>query len=613
MQTHRGGVVAMVLTLALVAMGGPGLAGVWATAPASAQAGPWAVAPSPSPAGLMANQLNAVSCPSTGACTAVGLSSTPVGATALIETLGPDGWALTSAPQVAGPQVSGPYSDDLEGVSCASASSCVAVGYYQVKGGSQQTLVETLANGIWSVTTSPNRGSGDNQLASVSCPQPSACVAVGTYQSGGTTRTLAEELFGGSWVLTTSPNSGSGSNVLSDVSCPAVGACTAVGYFDNGTVDRALAETLSASVWAVTPVQDQGTGLNELNGISCPATGSCVSVGTYRTAAGVNQDLIETLAAGTWSVHHPSPDANGANNELTAVSCTALTSCMSVGHYNSKGVAQSLAIELAHGTWTVVQSPDKGTSTNQLVGVSCLAGAALECEGVGYYNDLISGFADVAAQALAETWSGGSWSLVPAADAMVSDVSANGVSCSAAGPCVAVGSYVNASGIREVFIEDLANGTWSMVPGQAQPHDEQPWWRVVPVGDVLYGRRVLCHRQDGSGADREALRGDVGGYSQSRPGHRLQPVERGFVRRGRLLRGRRVLLGGRRDAGADRNAGQWFVDFDPEPGVDCQCQLFGERFLFVAYHLRGGGLRLQRDRPTHADRDPGQRSMDRRQ
>ena len=276
---------------------------------------------------------------------------------------------------------------------------------------------------------------------------------------------MAEELFGGSWVLTTSPNSGSGSNVLSDVSCPAVGACTAVGYFDNGTVDRALAESLSASVWAVTPVQDQGTGLNELNGISCPATGSCVSVGTYRTAAGVNQDLIETLAAGTWSVHHPSPDANGANNELTAVSCTALTSCMAVGHYNSKGVAQSLAIELAHGTWTVVQSPDKGTSTNQLVGVSCPAGAALECEGVGYYNDLISGFADVAAQALAQTWSGGSWSLVPAADAMVSDVSANGVSCSAAGSCVAVGSYVNASGIREVFIEDLANGTWSMVPG----------------------------------------------------------------------------------------------------------------------------------------------------
>ena len=92
MQTHRGGVVAMVLTLALVAMGGPGLAGVWATAPAGAQAGTWAVAPSPSPAGLMANQLNAVSCPAPGACTAVGLSSTPIGTTALIETLGPDGW-----------------------------------------------------------------------------------------------------------------------------------------------------------------------------------------------------------------------------------------------------------------------------------------------------------------------------------------------------------------------------------------------------------------------------------------------------------------------------------------------------------------------------------------
>ncbi len=72
MQTHRGGVVAMVLALALVAIGGPGPAGVWRPAQAGAQAGTWAVAASPSPAGLVANQLNAVSCPASGSCTAVG-------------------------------------------------------------------------------------------------------------------------------------------------------------------------------------------------------------------------------------------------------------------------------------------------------------------------------------------------------------------------------------------------------------------------------------------------------------------------------------------------------------------------------------------------------------
>ncbi len=208
--------------------------------------------------------------------------------------------------------------------------------------------------------TSPNSGAGNNVLTGVSCPEASACVAVGSYQSGATSRALAEELFGGSWVLTTVPNAGSGANVLAGVSCAAVGACVAVGYYDNAGVDRALAENLSASVWSVMASQDQGAGLNELNAVSCTSTSSCVAVGTYRTVAGVNQDLIETLATATWSVRHPSPDANGANNVLSGVACTSTTSCMTVGHYNSKGVAQSLAIELAHGTWTVVPSPDKG-------------------------------------------------------------------------------------------------------------------------------------------------------------------------------------------------------------------------------------------------------------
>ena len=107
MQTHRGGVVAMVLTLALVAIGGPGPAGVWATAPAGAQSGTWAVASSPSPAGLMANQLNAVSCPALGTCTAVGLSSTPVGTTALIETLGPTDGPWRAHPRLPGRKLQG--------------------------------------------------------------------------------------------------------------------------------------------------------------------------------------------------------------------------------------------------------------------------------------------------------------------------------------------------------------------------------------------------------------------------------------------------------------------------------------------------------------------------
>ena len=337
----------------------------------------------------------------------------------------------------------------------------------------------------------------------MACPLPGACVAVGHDQSGGSRRALAEELFAGSWVLTTVPDASSANNVLNSVACTSAGTCVAVGYFVNSGVERALIETLSASVWAVAPSPDQGSGLNELSSVSCPSSSSCVTVGTFRTSAGVYQNLIEVLAAGNWAVLPHGPDANGRNNELAGISCTSATSCMAVGHYNNKGVAQALTVELAQGSWTVVTSPDKGTSTNQLAGVSCPAASPAQCAAVGYFNYVISGLADVSPQALAEGWSGSSWAVVATENALAPDVAVNGVSCASTTLCVGVGSYENATGTRQVFIDGLRNGSWTLAPGRAQlqlrtastpsrarrhrpaslsattprPRPTRPWWR----------------------------------------------------------------------------------------------------------------------------------------
>ncbi len=469
---HRGLASVALVAFGLVVMTGPGPTGALgpgiagaATTTTTSTSGAWSVATSPSPPGLMANQLNAVSCPSTGACVAVGYSATPTGASALAETLGNGGWALMTEPSVPGA-----YTAELQGVSCTSASSCVAVGYYQVKGGRQQTLVATLADGAWTITASPNRGTGNNQLDSVSCPQAGTCVAVGYYQGAGsqstTSRTLAEELFDGTWTLTTVPDSGSGTNALKGVSCTSPGACVAVGYYDDGGVDRALAEQLATNAWAVTAAQDVGAGLNQLDAVACTSSSSCVSVGTFRTAAGIYQNLIETLAATGWAPLAHSPDANGNNNQLAGVSCSSSTSCMAVGHYNSKGVAQSLTIELGHGSWTVTTSPDKGTSTNQLSGASCTP-ASSQCAAVGYFNDVISGYSDVVPQTLAEAWSGTSWATTATADALTPDAGLNDVSCASSTSCVAVGSYESGAGARQVLIEELASGAWTAASGQS--------------------------------------------------------------------------------------------------------------------------------------------------
>ena len=68
----------------------------------------------------------------------------------------------------------------LTGVSCVSVLSCVAVGTEVSGSEGDQTLVETWGNGsTWSVTPSPNPGSGNDSLNGFSCSSATSCVAVG--------------------------------------------------------------------------------------------------------------------------------------------------------------------------------------------------------------------------------------------------------------------------------------------------------------------------------------------------------------------------------------------------------------------------------------------------
>ena len=591
---RRGGIagvlgVIFLVVLGLVAVIGPDPAEAVGPAMAGAQSTGWEASTSPSPAGLTANQLNAVSCPGADDCVAVGYTSTPSGTSPLIETLGTGGWSLTAAAQVPGANV-----DELQGVSCPSASSCVAVGYSEQKGEAEQTLVETLANGTWSVTTSPDDGSGNNQLTSVACPVVGACVAVGHDQSGGTSRALAEELFAGSWVLTTVPDASSANNVLNGVSCTSAGTCLAVGYYVNAGVERALIETLSASVWAVAASPDQGAGLNELSSISCPTSGSCVSVGTFRTTAGVYQNLIDVLSAGNWAVLPHGPDANGRNNELAGVSCTSATSCMAVGHYNNKGVAQALTVELAHGSWTVVTSPDKGTSTNQLSGVSCPAASTAQCAAVGYFNYVVSALTDVSPQTLTEGWSGSSWAIVAAENALAPDVSVNGVSCSSSTSCAGVGSYESATGARQVFIDGLRNGAWTLASAPPSSSTNNldsvscpSSSACVAVGYYATAKtnQALVEKLS-AGAWSVMPSPDQGtGYNQLNGvacSSASSCVAVGFSSVGNQ---ERVLI-------ETLANGSWTLT--PSRGLGCQLQLPGERLVPVAERVRSCGVRVQR-------------------
>ena len=83
----------------------------------------------------------------------------------------------------------------LNGVSCASTTSCDAVGYSASSPlfSTGSTLVEHWNGTSWSIVTSPNPlGATAAALHGVSCPSTTTCFAAGTYRVNANQYTLIE-------------------------------------------------------------------------------------------------------------------------------------------------------------------------------------------------------------------------------------------------------------------------------------------------------------------------------------------------------------------------------------------------------------------------------------
>ena len=81
--------------------------------------------------------------------------------------------------------------------------------------------------------------------------------------------------------------------------------------------------------------------------------------------------------------------------------------------------------------WSVVPSPSPGSVANALNGISCTA--ADSCTAVGNY------LAGTTQLTLIESWNGTAWSVVPSPNAPDAASSLGGVSCPVATTCMAAG------------------------------------------------------------------------------------------------------------------------------------------------------------------------------
>lgn len=176
--------------------------------------------------------VNRVACTAPTACIAVGfLGGFGNTVYTLAEKWNGISWTVQTTPNPSGAQFS-----VLEAVACPSTTSCVAVGDYSNGTTPVRTLVDEWNGASWSIVPSPTPVGGGSSLG-VACTSSRACVAVG-LASGP----FAESWTGTEWVIVSPPVSVGKGTLLVDVACGSATSCTAVGTYNNGVRQLTLAE-----------------------------------------------------------------------------------------------------------------------------------------------------------------------------------------------------------------------------------------------------------------------------------------------------------------------------------------------------------------------------------
>jgi hypothetical protein len=438
----------------------------------------WTVQTTPNPSAAAGAELGAVSCPSASDCTATGAyadSSTKTTVT-LAETWNGTKWAVQATPNPSHNRASG-----LNGVSCATAGACATAGSYESPQGASLPLTEQRTGTGWKLNIPPRpSGAKSSELLGVSCSAASACTAVGDYHVNlAKNATLAERWNGTTWILQTAAiPSGAAESSLEDVSCPEASACTAVGDYQahaTGPMDP-LAEAWNGSKWSVQATPNPaGAKRSSLYAVSCPAAGTCTAVGTYYNRAGTQRGFAEQWNGTSWRVTTLATPAGATTTDVAGVSCASAHYCVAVGYDNtSTGEAQPLA-EAWNGTaWHVqkVTLPAKAQGAT-LSGVSCTAANACTAGG--------SVFA-ASGGPFAEHWNGTTWSyraapLPPNGASSTSEIGFSSMSCVAAQACVATGRYTPDNDPAS-FAEDWTGKAWKLQTIALPPGN---------MGSLVYG------------------------------------------------------------------------------------------------------------------------------
>jgi hypothetical protein len=344
----------------------------------------------------------------------------------------------------------------LAGVSCPDQADCWAVGLDNHPDGQPVPAIERFSGGTWSAVPAPKpAGAHSAQLHGVWCVSARSCQAVGFYQVSASgsfpSFPLAERWDGTRWSLVKAPATGSANSFFNGITCTAAQDCWVVGSRAAGTFTRTLIEHWNGTTWSAVSAPSVAA-YSALETVSCPQATNCWAAGFWELASGSRSGtLTEHWNGKAWSTV-ATPTSGASSSQLLGSSCSAASACMTVG-WGPKG---ALAQRWNGTAWSVslMGGPDIALRSD-----SCPGDRA--CMAVG--DQSVRPQREVN---IAEQWNGQTWSTLSVPSLASWPVnSLNGIACTAAANCWAVGGTGNpgAPGAGRPLIAHWNGATWALV------------------------------------------------------------------------------------------------------------------------------------------------------
>jgi pimeloyl-ACP methyl ester carboxylesterase len=330
---------------------------------------------SPEPA-AGTGELLGVACPTANTCYAVGDSVTGENATMAVVTI-TDG--VPGTPQAVPPGNFGITNGSLEGVACASATTCYAVGAGDV--GTEQRGIGMVVPITDGVPGNPDVvGQYGEILLNAACPTSSTCYAVGGDDVGSPNNddpevvTITDGNVGAQYV--------SGMENIIGIECSTAITCLGEG-------ESSVPSSPYDSVGSVVPITDGVAGTVQepadadfLDAGACPTASTCEVVGEDSNNG---SSAVWTFTDGVAGNPQGVAQSNGGNDYFS-VGCTSSSACAAVGYQDTGANSYLGVVPITNG---VPGTPEATSSSpGELAGVACpptaLESTSTTCEAVGH-------------------------------------------------------------------------------------------------------------------------------------------------------------------------------------------------------------------------------------